>query len=132
MGYTVLIENRKARFDYNIKDKFEAGLSLQGTEVKALKAGEMSLDGTYVQIQEGEVYIKKMGRDIKLLLNKTEIIKISKAVLIKGNTCIITKIYLNKRGLIKAEIAIATGRQNYDKKQYIKEREITKQVDKDI
>ena len=145
----VLADNRKARFDYFIKDKYEAGMSLEGWEVKSARAGNISLAESFVHYEtatgelwlknayfanykEGDIKTQNTKRNRKLLLNRSEINKIAKAVMIKGNSCVVTKIYLNRGGLVKAEIAVATGRQSYDKKQYIKERDIAKETGKTI
>jgi SsrA-binding protein len=143
----ILADNRKAHFNYFIKDKFEAGLVLQGWEVKSARAGKISLDDSFVHLEgdprqavlknsffanykDGDIKTQVEKRNRKLLLHKSEIEKIAKAVLIKGNACVITKVYLNTGGIIKAEIAIATGKHTYDKKQVLKERDIARETKK--
>ena len=141
----VLAENRQARFNYFLHDKFEAGLSLQGWEVKSARAAAVSLAESFIHLetdknelwlknayfapyQDGDVKNQNTKRNRKLLLNRSEIQKIAKACLIKGNTCVPLKIYLNHQGLIKLEIAMATGKHTYDKKQAIKQRDIEREV----
>ena len=146
MGKT-LAENRKARFDYFIKDRFEAGLSLEGWEVKSARAGNVSLDESFVfydklsgelwlknsyfaPYMDGDVKTQKNKRNRKLLLHRSEIDKIAKAVVVKGSACVITKMYINKAGFVKMEIAIATGKSTYDKKKALKERDIARETNK--
>jgi SsrA-binding protein len=145
----ILCDNRKARFNYFIKDKFEAGLVLEGWEVKSARAGKISLDESFVHLQgepreavlknsfianyaDGDVPNQNTKRNRKLLLHKSEIEKIARAVLIKGNSCVVTKVYLDGGGLIKAEIAVASGKHTYDKKQVLKERDIARETKKTL
>ncbi len=145
----ILADNKKARFNYFIKDKFEAGIALEGWEVKSARDSKISLDESFVNFdvnkrelflknayignyKDGDVNAQNTKRNRKLLLNRSEIEKIAKAILIKGNSCVATKIYLNKAGLVKAEVAVATGKHSYDKKEYIKERDIARELKKSI
>jgi SsrA-binding protein len=145
----ILADNRKARFNYFIKDKFEAGIALEGWEVKSVRDGKISLDESFVHLEGepkqailknafianydfGDVQLQNTKRNRRLLLHKSEIEKIARAVLIKGNSCVVTRIYLNAAGLIKAEIAVAVGKHSYDKKQVLKERDIAKETAKVI
>jgi SsrA-binding protein len=141
----ILCDNRKAHFNYFIKDKFDAGIVLEGWEVKSARAGSISLDESFVHLEgdqrtpilknsfianytDGDIKSQQTKRNRKLLLHKSEIEKIARAVLIKGNACVVTKIYLNRAGFIKAEIAVATGKHTYDKKQVLKERDIARET----
>ena len=141
----IIAENRKARFNYFIKDKFEAGVVLEGWEVKSARSGHVSLDESFInyerttgelflknsyfaQYEDGDVKNQNTKRNRKLLLHQSEIDKISKCVTIKGNACVVTKIYFNKGGLIKAEVALATGKNTYDKRQTLKERDIARET----
>ncbi|MDR1917727.1 MAG: SsrA-binding protein SmpB [Christensenellaceae bacterium] len=143
----ILCDNRKARFNYFIKDKWEAGIALEGWEVKSARSGKIGLDESFVHLEgepkqailknsfianyeNGDIKAQKTKRNRKLLLHKHEIEKIARAVLIKGNSCVVTKIYLNRAGYIKAEIAVATGKHTYDKKQVLKERDIARETKK--
>jgi len=145
----IVTDNRKARFDYYIEDKFEAGLELQGWEVKSARAGNVNLQDSYVHIKKqgelnlveawlvnahfspfeyGDVKTQEVRRDRRLLLHRSEIQKIHNGVKAKGFTCVATKIYFNPRGRVKIEIALAKGKHNYDKKKTMKERDIARET----
>lgn len=131
-------ENRRARFDYHIEDKFEAGLVLQGTEVKALRAGQATIAESYAEVRDGEVWLVNANlpeyshgnrqnhepkRPRKLLLNTREINKLFGAVERKGMTLVPLSIYFNRTGRAKVELALAKGKQAHDKRASIKERD---------
>ena len=139
----VISDNRKARFDFYIEDTFEAGVELFGWEVKSARASTVNLQDSFVYVAKGEVFLKnahfspydfgdvktqETRRDRRLLLNKSEINKIHTAVKTKGYTCVATKIYFNNKGLVKIEIALAKGKQNFDKKKVMKERDIARET----
>ena len=134
----VVAENRRARFDYSIEDKFEAGLMLQGTEVKALRAGQATIAESYAEAKDGEVWLINANipeyshgnrlnhepkRPRKLLLNQREINKMMGAVERKGMTLVPMSIYFNKTGRAKVELGLAKGRKAQDKREYIKDRD---------
>ena len=134
----VVAENRRARFDYHIEEKYEAGIALQGTEVKALRAGEASIAESYAEVKDGEVWLINSNipeyshgnrlnheprRPRKLLLNAREIGKLFGAVERKGMTLVPLSIYFNSQGRAKVELALAKGKQAHDKRQTIKERD---------
>ncbi|TCD05424.1 SsrA-binding protein SmpB [Erythrobacteraceae bacterium CFH 75059] len=134
----VVAENRRARFDYAIEDRFEAGLALQGTEVKALRAGEASITESFAEVRDGQVFLVNANipefshgnrfnheprRPRKLLLNAREIDRLLGATERKGMTLVPLSIYFNRRGRAKVELALAKGRQSQDKREYIKDRE---------
>ncbi len=134
----VVAENRRARFDYAIEDKFEAGLMLQGTEVKALRAGQATIAESYAEAKDGEVWLINANipeyshgnrlnhepkRPRKLLLNQREINKMMGAVERKGMTLVPMSIYFNKTGRAKVELGLAKGRKAQDKREYIKDRD---------
>ncbi|WP_394727534.1 SsrA-binding protein SmpB [Altererythrobacter sp. GH1-8] len=136
--HKIVAENRRARFDYSIEDKFEAGLALQGTEVKALRAGEASIAESYAEVNEGEVWLINANipeyshgnrqnheprRPRKLLLHAREIGRLFGAVERKGMTLIPLSIYFNQSGRAKVELALAKGKQAHDKRQSIKDRD---------
>ena len=136
------IKNKKANFDYFIEDKFEAGIVLEGSEVKSLRNGEASLLDSFVFLRGGEVYLKNMyiksykqssaftpdeRRDRKLLLSKREILKLERQTKEKALTIIPTKVYF-KGNLVKVEIATAKGKKLYDKRETIKRREQDREV----
>ena len=136
--HKTVAENRRARFDYSIEDKFEAGLMLQGTEVKALRAGEASIAESYAEVRGDEVWLVNANipeyshgnrlnheprRPRKLLLHRREVEKLFGAVERKGMTLVPLSIYFNRTGRAKVELALAKGRQNQDKREYIKDRD---------
>lgn len=141
----IIVDNRKARFDYHIEDKIETGIELQGWEVKSARAGEVNLLDSFVFFSNGECWLKnahfspykdgrvqeqESKRNRKLLLRKSQIEKLHMQVKAKGYTCVVTKLYFNPRGLVKAEIALARGKQNYDKKATLRERDIKRETER--
>ena len=131
-------ENRRARFEYFIEDKFEAGIALSGTEVKSLRFGEGSIAEAYAEVRDGQAWLVNANipefshgnrfnhepkRPRKLLLHQREIEKMIGAVERKGMTMIPLSIYFNGRGRAKVELALAKGKQAHDKRQTIKERD---------
>ena len=143
----LITSNRKAFHDYFIEDKYEAGLELEGWEVKSARAAEINLADSFVFIRDGECWLKNVHfapykdgrleeqntkRDRKLLLKKAQIEKLHTQVKAKGYTCVVTKIYFNARGLVKAEIALAKGKQNYDKKQALREKDLKREAERAI
>ncbi|MEL7446235.1 MAG: SsrA-binding protein SmpB [Pseudomonadota bacterium] len=131
-------ENRRARYDYHIDDRFEAGLALQGTEVKALRAGEATIAESYAEVRDGEVWLINSNipeyshgnrlnhqprRPRKLLLSSREIGKLFGAVERKGMTLVPLSIYFNGQGRAKVELALAKGKQAHDKRASVKERD---------
>jgi SsrA-binding protein len=131
-------ENRRARYDYFIEDKFEAGLMLTGTEVKSLRAGEATIAESYAEVRGGEVWLVNANvpefshgnrfnhepkRPRKLLLNEREIDKMTGAVERKGMTLVPLSIYFNGHGRAKVELALAKGKNSADKRQSTKDRD---------
>jgi SsrA-binding protein len=131
-------ENRRARFDYYIEDKFEAGIMLTGTEVKSLRFGEGSIAESYAEIKGGEAWLINSNvpefshgnrfnhepkRPRKLLLHEREIDRLQGAVERKGMTLVPLSIYFNSRGRAKVELALAKGKNAADKRQTVKERD---------
>lgn len=134
----IVAENRKARFEYFIEEKFEAGLALQGTEVKALRGGEGSIAESYAEVRDGQVWLVNANipeyshgnrlnhepkRPRKLLLHRREVDKMFGAVERKGMTLIPLSIYFNGKGRAKVELALAKGKQAHDKRQTVKDRD---------
>ncbi|NKB77848.1 MAG: SsrA-binding protein SmpB [Gammaproteobacteria bacterium] len=133
-----IAQNRKAGFDYSIEEQFEAGLALQGWEVKSLREGRAQLKESYVVVIRGEIFligahfsplqststhvIATPTRDRKLLLHRKEISKLIGATEREGYTIVALSLYW-KKGKAKAKIALAKGKKQYDKRQTIKERE---------
>jgi len=132
------VQNKKARHDYFIEDTFEAGIALQGWEVKSLRDKKVQLVDSYVLIKDGEAFllgcnitplntasthvVADPGRTKKLLMHKKELARLFIATQQKGYTCVCTKLYW-KNHLIKAEIALAKGKQSHDKRATIKDRQ---------
>jgi SsrA-binding protein len=134
----IVAENRRARYDYFIEDKFEAGIALVGTEVKALRQGEGSIAESYATIHDEEVWLinshipeyshgNRMNheprRQRKLLLSKREINKLHGAINRQGLTLVPLSMYFNGRGKAKVELALARGKKAHDKRETIKERD---------
>lgn len=140
------ILNRKAKFEYFIFDKIEAGIVLTGNEIKSIRNGSCNIKDSYILIKNNEAYIINMfisnydkgsifnldeRRTRKLLLHKKEIYKLKDKISIKGYTIIPLKLYL-KNGIVKIEIGICKGKHNYDKKESIKERDIKRDINKTL
>ncbi len=134
----VLIKNKRATFDYELIETYEAGIVLTGTEIKSIRLGKASLVDTFCIVERGEIWVKNMyvaeyfygtynnhsaRRDRKLLLNKKEIRHIDSSVRTQGVTVVPTKLFINEKGLAKLVIAIARGKKEYDKRDSIRERD---------
>ncbi len=139
--------NRKARHDYFIEDKFEAGLVLTGSEVKSLREGRGNLKDSYVRVRNGEAFVFNMHisaygpasrenhdptRPRKLLLHKKEIARLAGKVQEKGLTLIPLSIYFSERGRAKVELALARGKRLYDKRAAIKAREARREAERAV
>lgn len=139
--------NKKAYRDYELIDRFEAGLELLGTEVKSLRAGQADLDGSYARVEAGQCWLiaskvaqylqagianHEPGRKRKLLLHRAEIQKIRTKLEQRGFTLVPLKIYFNDRGLAKVELALARGKRKYDKRKKIDERTRKRDVERDM
>ncbi len=131
----VNIKNKKAGFEYELLDKFTAGIKLQGTEIKSIRENKASIKEAYCLVINNEVYIRNMHiaiyeagsynnhepkRDRKLLLNRKEIDKIIKSIKTKGYTLVPTRLFISDNGYAKLNIAIAKGKKLYDKRQDLK------------
>lgn len=142
----VVTENRKARHDYFIEEVIEAGIVLQGTEVKSLRAGRVNLKDSYATIDNGEVFLHNAHiseyeygnrnnhdplRSRKLLLHREEIQKLIGRTRDKGYTLIPLKIYF-RNGKAKVELALAKGKRQYDKRQAIAERDARRKIDQTL
>lgn len=138
------IVNRKARHEYNILENYTAGLVLQGSEVKSIKAGKANIGDAYCVITNGEVWMKNSHvskydsdkftnheekRDRKLLLNKKEIRRLASDIQNPGYTIIPLKMFIIK-GKIKLEIGLCKGKKDYDKRESIKERDTKRELDR--
>ena len=133
----VAADNRRARFDYDIGEVFEAGIALTGTEVKSLRGGKATIGESYAAQKAGEMWLynadipeyleanrfnHETRRPRKLLLHKRQISKLGAAVEREGMTVVPLKIYFNDQGRAKVELALAKGRKSHDKREAVKER----------
>lgn len=136
--YRLAADNRRARFDFEIGQTFEAGIMLTGTEIKSLRGGRSTIGDSYAAEKGGEVWLynayipeylqanqfnHETRRPRKLLLHKKEIAKLSQAVQREGMTVVPLKIYFNEKGRAKVEIALARGKKQHDKRQTEKARD---------
>ncbi len=143
-GIKPVCENRKARHDFFIHETFEAGLELQGTEVKSLRAGKANLKDSYCTIKNNEIFVEHMHvspyeqgnifnhdplRKRKLLMHKAEIVKLFAKTREKGYTLVPLKIYF-KRGKAKLELALASGKHNYDKRRALADKAVKRDVER--
>ena len=140
----VVAQNRKARHDYHIHDTYEAGIALSGTEVKSLREGRATLADAFATVDDGEVWLRSAHipeyshgtwtnhtarRTRKLLLHKREIDKIARELDAKGNTLVPLSLYFVD-GYAKVELAVASGKREYDKRQTIAERESKREAER--
>ena len=145
-GIKIAAENRKARHDYSIHETFEAGIELVGTEVKSLRAGKANLKDAYAQITKAEVYVYNLHispyeqgnqfnheplRPRRLLLHRAEIRRLIGKVKEKGYALIPLKLYFT-HGLVKMELALATGKKLYDKRQSMAEKDAKREMDRTL
>ena len=141
------IINRKARYEYHMMQKYEAGLVLKGTEVKSLRLGLANMSDAWCVFEDGELYIKQLHiseyelasmsqheakGSRKLLLKKTELKKLEKRVTEKGLTIIPYRIYFSERGHAKCEIWLAQGKKEFDKRNTIKDRDVQRDMDRSL
>jgi SsrA-binding protein len=144
---TVNIQNKKASYEYEFLIDEVAGISLVGSEIKPIRSGKASITESYCYIQAGEVYItgmyvaehKESGRNNhepyrlrKLLLTKKQIKKFENELKIKGRTIVPVKLFTNERGVLKLKIALAKGKKTYEKRASIKERDVKRDMDREI
>lgn len=142
----LIANNKKAYHDYFIEEKYEAGLSLAGTEVKSIRMGKCSLKESFIKVDRGEVFVYGMhispyekgnifNRDPlrirKLLLHKYEINKLNGAVTVKGYTIVPLQVYL-KGGLVKMEIGLARGKKLYDKREDIAKKDLKRESEREF
>lgn len=141
----IRIKNRKATFEYEIIERFVAGIKLVGTEIKSIRGGKANLTESYCQFYNSELFVRnlhiseyEMGtnnnhearRDRKLLLNRKELKRLEKKVKESGLTIICTKLFINDRGLAKLEIALARGKKTYDKRESLKLKDAKRDIDR--
>lgn len=138
------IKNKRATFDYEILEEYQAGVVLVGTEIKSIRMGKVSMVDSYCYFSEGELWIRGVNiaeyawgtcnnhipkRDRKLLLTSKEIAKLARATQDKGLTIVGLRLFLNQRGLAKIIIALARGRKSYDKREYLKANDARREMD---
>lgn len=141
----VIANNKKAFYNYFVLDLVEAGIVLEGCEVKSVRAGNVSLADSFVVIKNGEMFLKNAyiklyekttsfkpdeRKTRKLLLNKSEILKFERMVKEKGYSIVATKLYFNNAGKVKVEIGLAKGKKLYDKRETLKEKSIKRDVER--
>ena len=142
MGIKIIANNKKAYHEYFVEETYEAGIALQGTEVKAIRMGQVSIKEAYCRIRNGEVFVDNMNvspyeqgnranheplRERKLLLHRYEIDKLIKKVDEKGLTLVPTKIYLKNRRA-KLEIGVCRGKKLYDKRETLKRKQADREA----
>ncbi len=139
------IRNKRATFDYEIIEEYIAGVVLVGTEIKSIRMGKAALTDSYCYFERGELWIRGVNiaeyswgtcnnhvpkRDRKLLLTARELAKLERAAQDKGLTIVGLRLFLSERGLAKIVIGLARGRKSYDKREYLKENDAKREMDK--
>jgi SsrA-binding protein len=139
------IKNRKASFEYELLDRFNAGMQLVGTEIKSIRGGKANLTDSYCQFFNGELFVKnlhiaeyEMGtcnnhiakRDRKLLLTRRELNKLERKVKETGMTIVPVRLFIDENGYAKLEIALARGKRSYDKRETLKEKDTRRDMDR--
>lgn len=145
MSTDINIKNRRASFDYELMDKYIAGIQLYGTEIKSIRGGHASLVDTFCYFHKGELWVKGMriseyfygtfnnhvpDRDRKLLLQKKELVKLERKIKENGLTIVPLRLFINDRGLAKLEIYLARGKRQYDKRETLKAKDANRDLDR--
>ncbi|HET7572542.1 MAG TPA: SsrA-binding protein SmpB [Gaiellaceae bacterium] len=145
-GEKLVVDNRRARHEYHLGDRYEAGLVLTGTEVKSLRTGKATLQQAYAEVRNGEAWLVGLhvpeysegnranhdpDRPRKLLLHRGEIARLAAAVAEKGFTLVPTRLYF-KDGRVKVELALARGKELRDKRRDIAERDARRQIEREL
>ena len=143
----VVAKNKKAYHDYEIIETYEAGIVLEGSEVKSVRAGRVSMKDSYAKVKDGELWLYNMHiapyeksaafvpsprRRRKLLMHKREILKLKSKTEERGFTLVPLEIYINDRGIVKIKLALARGRRTYQKKQYLIERQKEREKEREL
>lgn len=143
----IVVENKKAAYNYKLSDKFTAGIQLTGTEIKSVRQRKVNLSDSYCYFKKGELYVRSMHiseykygnihnheprRERKLLLKKRELKRLQTKLKERGYTLVPVSLFLNDRGHAKLEIALAQGKKRHDKRQSIKEKDIKREMDKEM
>ncbi|MCF8223452.1 MAG: SsrA-binding protein SmpB [Bacteroidales bacterium] len=145
--HNIVIKNKKASHDYLFIDTYITGIQLMGTEIKSIRAGKASLVDSYCRFRNGELFVTGMNiseyywgninnheprRERKLLLHRKELRKLERKVKESGLTIIMTRLFLNDRGLAKAEIALAKGKREYDRRETLKRKDAQREIDRKL
>lgn len=143
----VNIQNKRASFEYELLDRYMAGIVLYGTEIKSLRLGKGRIADSFCQFKDGELFIINMNidqydhatyfnhaarRERKLLLTRTELRRLDRAVKEKGLTIVPLKLFINEKGLAKIEIALGRGKKLYDKREAIKDKDVRRDIDRAV
>jgi len=144
-GNKINIKNKRATFDYEILERFVAGILLGGTEIKSIREGRASLVDSYCYFIAGELWVKGMNiaeyfygtfnnhqptRERKLLLQKKELYKLERKTKESGLTIIPMRMFINERGFAKLEIALAKGKKQHDKRETLKQKDASREIDR--
>ena len=145
MQNNINIRNKKAGFNFTFIEKYIAGIKLTGTEIKSIRSGKANMGDSYCIFYNKELFIRGLsiseysfgthvnhdpGQDRKLLLNKRELKKLERKSTVKGLTIVAIRIFINERGWAKVEIALAKGKQEYDKREEIKNKDLKRDMDR--
>lgn len=145
MGNEIVVKNKKATFQFEIVEKFTAGIVLKGTEIKSIRMGRASFVDSYCYFIGDELWVKGLHiaeyawgtynnhdpkQDRKLLLTRKELIKLKRRSQEKGLTIIALKLFVNERGLAKVDIALARGKQLHDKRDDLREKDVRRELDR--
>ena len=145
MGNWINIRNKKAFHDYEILEKYVAGVQLQGTEIKSIRMGKVSLVESYCLFEKNELYVKGMqiadyawgsfnkhvpGRDRKLLMTRHELKKLKRKTRESGLTIVTLQVFISDSGYAKLEIGLARGKKEYDKRETIKRKDAQRQMER--
>ncbi|WP_333695101.1 SsrA-binding protein SmpB [Flavobacterium sp.] len=145
MQKTINILNKRAKFDFEILDRYDAGIVLTGTEIKSIRLGKASIAESFCEFNNGELFVinsnieeysfgthynHKAKSERKLLLNRKELKSLEKDLQNKGLTIIPLRLYINEKGYAKMEIALCRGKKNYDKRESIKDRDSKRDIDR--
>lgn len=139
------IKNKKARFRYFLEEEFVAGIQLTGTEIKSIRAGKASIVEAFCKLKKGELFVVNMyiaeyenggyanhkpKRDRKLLLNRSELVKLDKKMRDQSATIVPLEVFINDKGLAKMKIAVAKGKKMHDKRDDLKEKDLKREIDR--
>jgi SsrA-binding protein len=145
MQKTINILNKRAKFDYEILERYDSGIVLTGTEIKSIRLGKASITESFCEFHNGELFVinsqveeylygthynHKAKSERKLLLNKKELKSLEKSMQNKGLTIVPLRLFINEKGYAKMEIALCRGKKNYDKRETIKDRDTKRDIDR--